>query len=83
MIILFIPALLIDPSLTLCAYLAVLAARRVTDEVPAPTEPYDLDAVYAIQHNGAKAKEILGATYRSMEDTCRDIVSDYEARGLL
>ncbi|KAI0703205.1 NAD-P-binding protein [Earliella scabrosa] len=61
----------------------VLAARRVTDKVPAPTEPYDADAVYAIQHNGAKAKEILGATYRSMEDTCRDIVSDYEARGLL
>ena len=64
-------------------FLAVLAARRVTDKVPAPTEPYDPDAVYVTQHNGAKAKEILGATYRSMEDTCRDIFSDYEARGFL
>ncbi|PFH47275.1 hypothetical protein AMATHDRAFT_87804, partial [Amanita thiersii Skay4041] len=37
--------------------------------------------VYMIKYNTAKEKRILGLTYRTMEETTRDTLADYERRG--
>ncbi|KAJ7270256.1 D-lactaldehyde dehydrogenase [Mycena rebaudengoi] len=39
------------------------------------------DIVYPARYDTAKAARVLGMTYRSMEETARDTVKDWEARG--
>ncbi|KAI0764845.1 D-lactaldehyde dehydrogenase [Fomes fomentarius] len=58
----------------------IITAHRVSPNRIPPLEGYDADAPHMVQHNVMEAKEVLGVTYRSMEETVRDILSDYEAR---
>ncbi|KAJ7162509.1 NAD-P-binding protein [Mycena filopes] len=39
------------------------------------------DAVHRIRYDASKSRRVLGIVYRSIEDTTRDTVADWEARG--
>jgi len=39
------------------------------------------NAVYLVQYDTQKAAKLLAMEYRNMEETARDILADFEARG--
>ncbi|KAI0349758.1 NAD-P-binding protein [Trametes cingulata] len=62
----------------------VNAARRYSKKIP-PGEPsYDRSkAVFPAIYNTEKSRRILGIEYRSLEETTRDSVEDFKAKGWL
>ncbi|RPD65274.1 NAD(P)-binding protein [Lentinus tigrinus ALCF2SS1-7] len=61
----------------------ILAASRISDKARPLEGPYDPNAEHTARQNVTKAKNILGMTYHSMEETVRDTVKDWEAHGWL
>ncbi|RDX46682.1 NAD(P)-binding protein [Lentinus brumalis] len=61
----------------------ILTASRLSDKTHPLEGPYDPDAEHTARQNVTKAKNILGITYRSMEETTRDTLKDWEVHGWL
>lgn len=61
---------------------SVVAASTASSKIQPVETPYDATAeVYKVLYNNTKSKEVLGATYRSIEETTADILNDWEMRG--
>ncbi|KAI0765168.1 D-lactaldehyde dehydrogenase [Fomes fomentarius] len=62
----------------------VLAAHRMSGgKTTLLKEEYNPDALHTAQQNVRKAKDLLGITYRSVEETTEDILGQYETFGWL
>ncbi|KAH9855692.1 D-lactaldehyde dehydrogenase [Lenzites betulinus] len=63
----------------------VNAARRYSDKIPSgEVETYDpKKEVYPISYSNEKSQRILGIKYRTIEETAKDSIADFEARGWL
>ncbi|KAI0646157.1 NAD-P-binding protein [Trametes meyenii] len=61
------------------------AARRYSDKIPAIDTPYtDVSSLkYPVRYSCEKAQRILGVKSRSLEETTKDSVEDFKARGWL
>ncbi|EIW55907.1 NAD-P-binding protein [Trametes versicolor FP-101664 SS1] len=60
----------------------VVAASTASSKIQPVETPYDATAeVYKVLYDNTKSKEVLGATYRSIEETTADILNDWEMRG--
>lgn len=63
---------------------SVLAASTLSSKIQPLETPYDAATeVYKVVYNNSKSKEVLGVTYRSIEETTVDMLNDWETRGLL
>lgn len=63
---------------------SVLTASTLSSKIQPLETPYDATAeVYKVVYNNGKSKEVLGITYRSIEETTADMLNDWETRGLL
>ncbi|EIW55909.1 NAD-P-binding protein [Trametes versicolor FP-101664 SS1] len=62
----------------------ILAASTLSSKIQPLETPYDAAAeVYKVVYDNSKSKEVLGVTYRSIEETTADMLNDWETRGLL
>ncbi|KAI0695557.1 NAD-P-binding protein [Cerioporus squamosus] len=61
----------------------ILTASRLSNKARPLERPYDPTAEHTARSDGTKAKRILGITFRSMEETTRDTLKDWEAHGWL
>ncbi|OJT04624.1 NADPH-dependent methylglyoxal reductase GRE2 [Trametes pubescens] len=62
----------------------VVAASKTSNKVQPLQASYDATKeVYKVVYNNTKSKEVLGVTYRSLEETTADILKDWETRGYL
>ena len=64
-------------------FFVVLTAKRISDQTFTLYESYDPSAEYISQKNTKKAREVLGLTYRSMEETTRDVLEEWKEHGWL
>ncbi|KAI0324496.1 NAD-P-binding protein [Cubamyces sp. BRFM 1775] len=61
-----------------------LAASKITPKAKAPGPSYDPTQVtHKIVYNSQKASDILGVTYRTLDDVTADIIKDWKSRGWL
>ncbi|KAI0827008.1 NAD-P-binding protein [Trametes gibbosa] len=59
-------------------------AHRSSNKIPGEDSSYDLtQAVYPVRYSAEKGRRILGIEYRSLEDSVKDMVEDFDARGWL
>ena len=64
--------------------LLVYTAHRLFPELPAGVENYDPEAVaYHILYVPDKEQPLLGVNFRTLEETTRDSLNDFKARGWL
>ncbi|OSD07838.1 NAD-P-binding protein [Trametes coccinea BRFM310] len=62
----------------------VSAAHRFDNRLPAGNKSYDpTKAVHLIQYSPDKERRILGIQFRSLEETTKDTIDDFKARGWL
>ncbi|KAL6299273.1 NAD-P-binding protein [Sparassis latifolia] len=62
----------------------VIAARKLEPSTPAGNESYKPEeAVYVTNYNTAKAAKLLGLQYHTLEESTRDMIADFKARGWL
>ncbi|KAI0077589.1 NAD-P-binding protein [Panus rudis PR-1116 ss-1] len=60
----------------------VNAARKISPAVPAGNEEYKSEnAVHKIKFDTSRSERVLGIQYRSMDETTRDILAEFEKRG--
>ncbi|EJF59007.1 NAD(P)-binding protein [Dichomitus squalens] len=60
------------------------AARKFSDKVPVGYPSYNLaDATFYARYSNEKSKKVLGLQYRSLEETTKDTIVDFESRGWL
>ncbi|EMD31995.1 hypothetical protein CERSUDRAFT_119302 [Gelatoporia subvermispora B] len=60
----------------------VTATRTITTDVPAGDTSYDPKATsHALNYDTSKAARVLKLEYRSMEDSIRDMLADFKAKG--
>ncbi|KAJ2973760.1 hypothetical protein NUW54_g12004 [Trametes sanguinea] len=63
---------------------AVSAAHRFDNRLPAGNKSYDpTKVVHLIQYSPDKERRILGIQFRSLEETTKDTIEDFKARGWL
>ncbi|EED86030.1 predicted protein [Postia placenta Mad-698-R] len=59
-----------------------IAGRKIGAVIPAGNTSYDpAKATHLIMYDASKAPKVLGIKYRSIDETTRDILEDYKARG--
>lgn len=69
-------------SLLTARSLLVLAARKIDPSLPAGNTSYVPEkAVHLNRFVGSRARDILGIKYHTMEETSRDSLADFKARG--
>ncbi len=62
----------------------VLAAHRISGgKTHLLKEEYNPDALHTVQQNVKKAKDLLGISYRGIEETSQDILGQYATFGWL
>lgn len=63
----------------------VNASRPHSDNIPAgEAEAYDpAKIVQLVSYNAEKSQRILGIRYRTLEETSKDVIEDFKARGWL
>ncbi|KAI0674149.1 NAD-P-binding protein [Trametes maxima] len=60
------------------------AARKITGTTRSPEVSYDpAQFVHLTTYNTKKSEDILGMTYRGLEETTRDVVKDWQSRAWL
>ena len=57
-------------------------AHSIDERLPAGDTSYDVSkATFSVRFNAAKSRRVLGLEYRSMEQTTRDIVTQFREKG--
>ena len=57
-------------------------AHSIDARLPAGDASYDAaKAVYAMRFDASKSKKLLGLEYRTMEQTTKDIISQFQEKG--
>ena len=64
--------------------LPVNAARTINDKLPVGNGAYDAGkVVHYITYSSTKSKDILGLKFRTLKETTKDMMSEFQEQGLL